>query len=98
VRVVEDLIIATYAIAVLCAKSAEVEAAREIWQRMGEVCRAGVETVKGLKDKYPSGGTPQLYDKLLDYALACRDRLDDVEADILCQMNPPPKGLFPENS
>ena len=96
VRLVEGVVTTLYTMAAGLAKKAEgLEEALSIWQRMGSLCNLALETVKDLREQYPHCGTPELYDQLLDYKLACSDRVDHVVEELQCLTIPLPEDLFP---
>jgi hypothetical protein len=96
VRMVESVVASSYVIAIeVTRKSESLEEISDVWQATGGLCNQALEVVSALKDRYPHSGTPELYDRLLDYTLACSRRFDDVNEEILCQTLPTPEGLFP---
>ena len=88
--------VGTYVIAVEATrKSADLREIAEVWRVMGLLCDKALRVVSGFKDLYPSSGTPELYDRLLDYKNACSVRFDRVNEELLCKTMPTPQGLFP---
>jgi inhibitor of KinA sporulation pathway (predicted exonuclease) len=97
VRLVEGAIRQTYREAVaLARRAADAAELAEIWQRMGGFCRAALQALAALKDRYPDCGAPELYDLALDYKNACDERHAEVMEEIACQGRSFPPGLFPE--
>lgn len=94
---VQATIECTYAMAAQVAKRQDkLESEQEVWSIMGHLCEVALVTVKSLKDQYPYCGTPELFDVLLDYKLACDERRRHLAEEIACQGMEIPKGLFPE--
>jgi hypothetical protein len=96
VVLVEGAVAQTYAAAALMARKAlapDEEAA--VWQEMGSFCQAALGTLAALKGKFPRCGTTQLYDKVLDYKLACDKRYQAVMEETACRTTSLPQGLFP---
>jgi len=97
VRIVEGTVVQTYGIAASLAKKAEdLNEVAEIWSRMGFFCRSALTILSSLRHKYPYCGTPELYDMVLDYKLACDKRYKGVMEELECQSTNFPKGLLPE--
>ena len=97
VRAVEGLITNTYRVAVAFARKAnDPHEESETWRCMGGLCNMAIQILSTLKEKYPYCGTPQLYDLVLDYKIACDKRRNETEEEIACQTLPTPTGLFPE--
>ena len=97
VRIVEGVVVQTYAAAAsLARKAGDLEEVAEIWSGMSAFCQSALQTLSGLKDKHPNCGAPELYDLVLDYKLACDKRHNGVMEEIACQKTEFPKGLFPE--
>lgn len=96
VRMVESVVVATYVIAVdTTRKTDDLPQIAFLWKSMGQLCDKALGVVSDLKDRYLYCGTPELYDRLLDYKNACSSRYDRVNEEILCQTMPTPEGLFP---
>ena len=96
VRMVESVVSGTYVLAVeLTRKTESLSEIAAVWKGLEGVCNKALQAVGGLKEKYPACGTPELYDRLLDYKLACTRRHDEANEEILCQTMTTPKGLFP---
>jgi len=96
VRLVESVVVVTYIIAVEATrKSADLREIAEVWKVMGLLCDKALGVVSSFKDRYPFCGTPELYDRLLDYKNACSTRFDRANEELLCQTMPTPRGLFP---
>ncbi|MBI4661393.1 MAG: hypothetical protein HY735_21430 [Verrucomicrobia bacterium] len=97
VRIVEGIVVQTYGVAASLARKAEdLNEIAEIWSRMSFFCRSALNTLSSLKHKYPYCGTPELYDMVLDYKLACEKRYKGVMEELACQSTSFPKGLLPE--
>ena len=95
VRTVEGIVIQTYGVAAaLTGKSGDLNEVAEIWSRMSSFCSSAMATLSSLKHKYPHCGTPELYDMVLDYKLACDKRYRGVMEELECQKVEFPKGLF----
>jgi hypothetical protein len=97
VTIVQGIVIQAYGMAAALAKKAdELSEVAEIWSRMSDFCRAALVSLSSLKNKYPYCGTPQLYDMVLDYKLACEKRFRGAMEEMECQKTEFPKGLLPE--
>jgi hypothetical protein len=96
VRIVESVVESTYIIAINATRKTEsLDEIAQVWQTMGSLCDKALGVVSGLKDRYSYCGTPELYDRLLDYKLACTRRYEQVNEEILCLTMPIPERLFP---
>ncbi len=96
VRLLEGFITHTYSVAVSVSKRAdELSEVADVWEHMAAFCTRALRTLTGLKDKFPNGGTPALFDLTLDYKLACEKRYRSVMQEIECQNQTLPTGLFP---
>jgi hypothetical protein len=97
VRIVEGIVVQTYGVAAALARKAdELSEVAEIWSRMSFFCRSAMVVLASLKNKYPYCGTPELYDMVLDYKLACEKRYRGAMEEAACQKTEFPKGLLPE--
>ena len=97
VRIVEGIVVQTYGVAAaLARKTADLNEIAEIWSRMSFFCRSALTILSSLKHKYPDCGTPELYDMMLDYTLACDKRYKGVMEELACQSASFPKELLPE--
>ncbi len=97
VRIIEGVVVQTYGVAAsLTRKSDDLNEIAEIWSRMSFFCQSALQILSGLKIKYPSCGTSELYDLILDYKLACDKRDKGVLEESACQKMDFPPGLFPE--
>jgi hypothetical protein len=97
VRLLESFLVHTYSLAVLVAKRADSLAeVANVWKQMEGFCTTAIHNLQKLKDKYPFCGTPELFDVILDYKLACAKRYGGVLEEIECQKQNPPQGLLPE--
>ena len=95
----EKVISVAYAFIMMLAKKCENgEETAGVWRGMGEFCNTALATVGALRKQYPDCGTPQLYDRILDYKIACNERYNRIMEEIACQTTPAPKGLFPEQN
>ena len=77
-------------------KADELSEVAEVWSRMSFFCRSAMVALSSLKNKYPYCGTPELYDMVLDYKLACEKRYRGAMEEVACQKTEFPKGLLPE--
>jgi hypothetical protein len=99
VRIVESALIETFGIAAELAKRSDgLEDVATIWERMKEFTGSAIESLSSLKARFPYCGTPELYDRALDYWAAASTRLSGVIQEIESQKKPLPKGLLPEPS
>jgi len=99
VKVVEGLITNTYTVAVTLARRAsDLQEVSDTWRRMGDLCDDALQALSALKGKYSYCGTPELYDLVLDYKLACDERRIEAEEEISCQSRPTPAGLLPDKN
>lgn len=97
VRIVEGIVVQTYGMAAaLTRKADELSQVAEIWSRMGIFCRSAMVILSSLKHKYSDCGTSELYDRVLDYKLACDKRYRGAMEELACQKTEFPKGLLPE--
>lgn len=97
VSIVEGVMVQTYGIAAAMArKSDDLEEVAGIWSAMSRFCQSALASLATLKHKYPYCGTPALYDKVLDYKLACDKRFRGAMEELACQKTEFPKGLLPE--
>ena len=97
VRIIEGVVVQTYGVAAsLTRKTDDLSEVAEIWSRMSFFCQSALPILSSLKVKYPHCGTPELYDLVLDYKLACDKRHKGVLEEIACQTTEIPRGLFPE--
>jgi hypothetical protein len=97
VRLIEGVLTQTYGVATAIArKTADLKEVAEIWELMGLFCNSVLHTLAALRHKFPSCGTPQLYDLALDYKLACDKRYKGVLEERTCLTMEFPKGLLPE--
>jgi hypothetical protein len=97
VRLVEGIVVQTYGVAATVAKKAgDLEEVAEVWHGMSRFCQSAMEMLADLKHKYPSCGTPQLYDLLLDYKLAADQRFKGTMEEAACQTTEFPPGLLPK--
>jgi hypothetical protein len=97
VQLVNGAVRQTYGVAAsLARKATDLAAVAEIWRRMGAFCQTALTAVAEHKHKYPDCGTPELYDLVLDYKLACEKRHRGAMEEIACQTTGFPKGLLPE--
>ena len=97
VRIVEGIVVQTYGVAAaLARKSENLDEVSEIWSQMSFFCRSALTSLSSLRHKYPYCGTPELYDMVLDYKLACDKRYRGVMEELACQSTDFPKGLLPE--
>lgn len=97
VRMVEGAVVQTYGVAALLARREEdLNEVAEIWIRMSSFCKSALTVLSVLRHKYPLCGTPELYDLVLDYKLACEKRYTGAMEELACQSTSFPKGLLPE--
>lgn len=96
VTLVESAIVNGFALtAQSCKKSTDLAEIAESWARMSCVCENALKVLLSLKDRYVYCGTPQLYDQVLDYKIACDERHGGVMEEITWQNHQFPEGLFP---
>jgi hypothetical protein len=96
VKLVEGALRQTYReAAALARRTSDLEEVKELWSQMSAFCGAAIRALTSLKGKFPTCGTPQLYDLALDFKLAADKRHRDVLEEISCQNQELPKGLFP---
>jgi len=97
VKQVQGVLRNTYGVAASMARKADsLEDVAELWRQMSKLCNQTIQSLTVLTEKYPSCGTPALYDLALDFKLASEKRYQQVMEEIACQKKPFPKGLFPE--
>lgn len=97
VRKVESVVVHTYGVAAALARKADdLNEVADVWSRMSSFCQTALRGLSSLKHKYPSCGTPALYDLVLDYKLASDKRFKNASEEMACQENQFPKGLLPE--
>lgn len=97
VRNAESVVLYTYRVAATLAKRAEeLNEVAEIWSEMSSFCQSALHSLSNLKHKYPYCGTPELYDLVLDYKLACDKRFRNASEEMACQKAQFPKGLLPD--
>lgn len=97
VSIVEGVMVQSYGIAAAMARRADdLNEVVEIWSAMSRFCQSALASLATLKHKYPYCGTPALYDKTLDYKLACDKRYRGAMEEMACQKAEFPKGLLPE--
>lgn len=97
VRIVEAILIQNYGIAADITK--RLEDLREIalvWGHMGSLCNDALTVLAQLRKAYPPCGTPELYDRVLDYKLACDKRRKNAQEEIECQKTALPASIFPK--
>ena len=95
--IVEGVLVQSYGIAAAMARKADdLSDVAEIWNAMSLFCRSALTSLGALKNKYPYCGTPALYDRVLDYKLACDKRYRGAMEEVECQKKEFPKGLLPE--
>ena len=67
----------------------------EVWKAVSEFADETLAVLSTLKDKYPTCGTPELYDLALEYKSAAMKRAKLNEEATRCQTLTAPPGLFP---
>lgn len=99
VRLLEGTVVTNYRVAAALAREAQdLKEAAELWRRMSQFCELILQVLAELKDKYPTCGTPELYDLVLDYKLAADKRFNGVQGELAWQKTDLPQGLLPELS
>ncbi len=99
VRRVEGVVVQTYAAAAAVARKADdLQEVAEVWERMGRFCQTALQALAALKQKYPSCGTTELYDLVLDFKLAADKRYKGALEEAACLKMDFPAGLLPELS
>lgn len=97
VRNLEAAVLHSYAIAATVARKADsLEEVAEVWKKMSLFCHSALEILAKLKGKYPHCGTAELYDRVLDYKLACDKRYQGALEEKQCLTIALPRGLLPE--
>ncbi|HEV7406806.1 MAG TPA: hypothetical protein VGO11_27905 [Chthoniobacteraceae bacterium] len=97
VHIVEGLLVQTYGIASkLTKETGDLADIAEIWRNLASFCNSVLQALSSLRKRFPSCGTPELYDLALDYKLACDKRHHRVLQELSCQTIEFPKGIFPE--
>ncbi|HUB68757.1 MAG TPA: hypothetical protein VL981_14835 [Candidatus Methylacidiphilales bacterium] len=95
VTALEAFSIQTYSVAAEIARRAnDIQEADSVWREMGDFCNEAIQALSQLKSKYPYCGTPQLYDRGLDYKIACDKRHRGILEEMECQRTTLPAGLF----
>lgn len=83
-----------YRIAMIIARKSEDSAEiAGVFETVSNFCENVMTALTGLKKKYPFCGTPELYDLVLDYKMACDDRRYNLLAELECPN--PLTELFP---
>ena len=96
VRMLEGAARNIYGLAAKVTRQAErIEDVAAVWTVAGEFCDAILMSIQGLRDAFPDCGTPELYDLVLDFKLACDARRTRALEEIECQKTPTLSGLFP---
>ena len=96
VRNVEAAVVHSYAIAATVARKADsLEEVAEVWKKMSLFCHSALAILAKLKGKYPRCGTAELYDRVLDYKLACDKRYQGALEEKHCLTTALPTGLLP---
>lgn len=96
VQIAESVLIHGYGLAAKFARrTGSLSEVAAIWRGMSELCGETLGELARLRDKYPYCGTPELYDRVLDYKLACDKRLNAALEEQECLKQPIPEGLFP---
>jgi hypothetical protein len=99
VRIVEGMLIQTYGIASkLTRETDDLTEVAGIWKNLASFCNSVLQALASLRERFPSCGTPELYDLALDYKVACDKRHRGVLQELSCQTIELPKGLLPELS
>ena len=97
VSIVEGVLVQSYGIAAAMARKADdLNEVAEIWSGMSRFCQSALSRLATLRLKYPYCGTPALYDKALDYKLACDKRYRGAMEELACQKTEFPQGLLPQ--
>ena len=96
VSTLEDFLKETYGIAMIIARKEEdANEVASILRLMSDFCATAMNTLSGLKAKYPYCGTGELYDLALDYKMACDLRYNNLLAELECANQNLLTGLFP---
>lgn len=81
----ESFVKETYRIAIIVArKSDDAEEVLQIFDTMSSFCGDAMGVLTDLRAKYPYCGTPELYDMILDYKIACDQRRNNLLAELEC--------------
>jgi len=94
VAILNGLVAAVYGEVVACSK--EIESISEIaesWKLYLASLDKILKRVKGLKDQFPDCGAPELYNHILDYRIAAKERMDHAVEEGMCPNTP--AELFP---
>lgn len=85
VHSLESFVKETYRIAIIVArKSEDAEEVIQIFSSISSFCSDAMGVLTSLRSKYPYCGTPELYDMVLDYKLACDQRRNNLLAELEC--------------
>lgn len=85
VQRVEAAIVHTYQLVAHTAIRQESPAeAAELWRELSLYCDFALQKLKGLRDQFPECGTPELYDRALDYKNAADERYYQNVHDAEC--------------
>ncbi len=85
VHSLESFVRETYRIAIIVArKSEETDEVLHIFDMMSSFCSDAMGVLTTLRSKYPYCGTPELYDMVLDYKIACDQRRNNLLAELEC--------------
>ncbi len=95
VRIVEGMLVQTYGIASkLTRESDDLTEIAGIWKNLAVFCNSVLQSLASLRERFPSSGTPELYDLALDYKLACDKRHRGVLQELSCQTSEFPRGIL----
>jgi hypothetical protein len=96
---VQGILVETYGVASkLTRETEDLTEIAGIWKNLAFFCNSVLQALASLRARFPSSGTPELYDLALDYKLACDKRHRGVLQELSCQTIEFPKGIFPEPS
>ena len=85
VHSLESFVKETYRIAIIVArKSDDTGEVVQIFSTLSSFCGGAMGVLTDLRKKYPDCGTPQLYDLILDYKIACDQRRNNLLAELEC--------------
>ena len=99
VKKVEAALIHTYGLVAHIALYQESPAeAAQLWKQMGEFCAVTLIVLRQMKERFPHGGTPELYDLALDYKILADEKYQQNLRDSECLNLKIPEKLFPKQS
>lgn len=96
---VQSALVHTYGIvAFLAVREKNPKQAAALWKDMSDFCDVALTALKGMKERFPHCGTPELCDLALDYKIASDERHTQNLRDSECLDQAIPVGLFPNKN